>query len=99
MMLGTYQRGDIEAKLSADARLNRAEVVGLMGLIDETLTEAARRMLGSADADWQFLFADEVVDALVALLIPMVDRPHLCDELESAAVIFRVLCGTLACRG
>ncbi|WP_327413835.1 hypothetical protein [Streptomyces sp. NBC_01233] len=98
-MIGTYRREDVETKLHADARLNGPEVGALVDLIDEVLTEAAECMLRSADADWQGLFADEVVDMLVELLIPIADRPHVSGELESAAVIFRALCNTLIRRG
>ncbi|MFE3577972.1 hypothetical protein [Streptomyces vinaceus] len=98
-MIGTYQYNDIETKLAADARLTRTEVEGLLGIIDEVLTAAARRTTGTFEADWQGLFADEVIDMLVALLVPVADRPHLGDEMQAAALIFQTLCDTLTRRG
>ncbi|MFJ6781247.1 hypothetical protein [Streptomyces yangpuensis] len=98
-MTGTYQHYDIEAKLAADTRLTRPEVEGLLDLIDEVLTEAARRATDTFGAEWPGLFADEVVDMLIALLIPVADRPHLGDEMQEAALIFQTLCDSLARRG
>lgn len=98
-MIGTYQHYDIEAKLIADGRLTRPEVEGLLDIIYEVLAEAARHVTDSFEADWPGLFADEVVDMLVALLIPIADRPHPTDEIHGAAVVFQALCGTLARRG
>ncbi|MEW1804210.1 hypothetical protein ACIGO7_07905 [Streptomyces virginiae] len=97
-MIGTYRHDDIEAKLAADARLTRSEVEGLLGIIDEVLTAAARRVTGAFEAEWPGLFPDEVVDMLVALLIPVADRPHLGDEMQAAALIFQTLCDCLARR-
>ncbi|MGW2987339.1 hypothetical protein [Streptomyces goshikiensis] len=95
-MIGTYGHGDIEAKLVSDGRLTRPEVKGVLDIIDEVLTVAARRTTGSLGAEWSGLFADEVVDMLVALLVPIADRPHLTDEMHAAAVAFWALRDTLA---
>ncbi|MFE3992348.1 hypothetical protein ACFXPW_11805 [Streptomyces goshikiensis] len=95
-MIGTYEYCGIEAKLVADGRLTRPEVEGLLDIIDEVLTAAARRATGSFEAEWPGLFADEVVDMLVALLVPIADRPHLTDEMYAAAAIFQALYVTFA---
>ncbi|MFJ3630772.1 hypothetical protein [Streptomyces sp. NPDC090112] len=97
-MIGTYHHDRIEAKLSADTRLTRREVEGLLDIVDEVLTEAARRATGAFEAEWPGLFPDEVVDMLVALLVPVADRPHLGDEMQAAALVFQVLCDCLARR-
>ncbi|WP_406738599.1 hypothetical protein OG365_24590 [Streptomyces sp. NBC_00853] len=98
-MIGTYEPYDIEAKLIADGRLTRPEVEGLLDIIYEVLTAAAQRVTGSDEVDWPGLFADEVVDLLVALLIPIADRPHLAEEMHTAAAVFQALCDTLTRRG
>ncbi|MFF2402747.1 hypothetical protein [Streptomyces goshikiensis] len=95
-MIGTYGHDGIEAKLAADGRLTRPEVEGLLDVIDEVLTVAARHVTGSLGVEWPGLFADEVIDMLVALLVPIADRPHLTDEMHAAAVVFQALCDTLA---
>ncbi|MGW4505872.1 hypothetical protein ACWENO_14660 [Streptomyces sp. NPDC004436] len=98
MMVGTYEQFDIEARLITDGRLTRPEVEGLLDIIYEVLAKAAQRVTGSADADWQGLFADEVIDLLVALLVPIADRPHLAEEMHTAAAVFQALVDTLARR-
>ncbi|WP_314250865.1 hypothetical protein [Streptomyces sp. DSM 40907] len=95
-MIGTYEQYDIEAKLIADGRLTRPEVEGLLDIIYEVLAEAAQRVTGSDGVEWPGLFADEVIDLLVALLVPIADRPHLAEEMHAAVVIFQALCDTLA---
>ncbi|MET7530218.1 hypothetical protein [Streptomyces goshikiensis] len=95
-MIGAYEHCDIEAKLVVDGRLTRPKVEGLLDIIDEVLAATARRTTASAEAEWPGLFAGEVIDMLVALLVPIADRPHFTDEMHAAAVIFRAPCGTLA---
>lgn len=95
-MLGTYEYCGIEAKLVADGRLARPEVKGLLDIINGVLTVAARRTTGSLGAEGSGLFADEVIDMLVALLVPIAGRPHLTDEMHAAAAILQALCDTLA---
>ncbi|WP_328925543.1 hypothetical protein OG429_13390 [Streptomyces sp. NBC_00190] len=98
-MIGTCGQYDIEAKLIADGRLTRPEAEGVLDIIYEVLAQAAQRVTGSDEVDWPGLFADEVIDLLVALLIPIADRPHLAEEMYAAAVIFQALCDTLTRRG
>lgn len=98
-MVGTYELYDIETRLIVDGRLIRPEIEGLLGIIDEVLTAAARRTTGVFEADWTGLFADEVIDMLIAILIPIADRPHLTDEMHAAAAVFQALCDTLGRRG
>ncbi|MFD5890849.1 hypothetical protein ACFWHQ_33465 [Streptomyces sp. NPDC060334] len=98
-MIGTYELYGIETKLIADGRLTRPEIEGLLGVVDEVLTAAARRTTGTFEVDWTGLFADEVIDMLIAILIPIADRPHLTDEMHAAAAVFQALCDTLGRRG
>ncbi|WP_327385580.1 hypothetical protein [Streptomyces sp. NBC_01207] len=97
-MIGTYELYDIETKLMVDGRLTRPEIEGLLDIVDEVLTVAARRATGAFGADWTGLFADEVIDMLIAILIPIADRPHLADEMCAAAAVFQALCDTLGRR-
>ncbi|MFF7613494.1 hypothetical protein [Streptomyces lavendulae] len=98
MMIGTYHHDRIEAKLAAGARLARPEIDGPLGVMDEVLAVAARRAVDTFDAEWPSLFLGEVVDMLLAPLIPVADRPHLGDEMQAAALIFQAPCDTLAYR-